>query len=289
MKKLIITIGILACMAVFCGADTLQEDLRARLEKLLVQVQYPSNNSGSINKNTVVSFRVQDFYGTRASEKMPLNCKAYPVAPHWLLVAGTCAKAQQGYTAGGLVLTVTQHLLTPDEPGVSFSHNERVMLVWSDRYNFTGPFVNILATQSAKQLFTLSAFNAVKINTARWGKNAIKTRHLKAGSVTANAENKTLFRLRETISDLSGTATDPLFLIGRESPHNEFLAAYNNGVLNYVQYPRYLAGEPSRDWYNLQRDDLDFIKNTVLKNRPADWAQIKTRLFYNDIKTPYFD
>ena len=218
---------------------------------------------------------------------MDTACKAYPIAKHWLLVAGTCARPVNLKSELFGTLFVTKHNLTPYSSNIRFVYNSRIMLIWSDYYNFTGPFVNVLATDSPEQLFTLSASHDIKINTARWGMDSVKTRSLKSGSIKEGAEDKVLFQLKESAADLSGTATDPLFLIEKEGLHNEFLAAYNDGIMDYTfgNWP-YHHGRTSENWYSLHLGDLQFIKDTVLKNRPADWAQIKTRLFYNQTEKP---
>ncbi len=289
MKKLVAVVGLLTCAAALFAADTVQEDLQTQVAKSAAQAALNAGNSGAINQNTLVDFNVQDFYeGATDAKELRLHCKAYPLSAHWLLVAGTCAKAHNGLGLGAKKLITQQHLLIPADLSSRFAYNERILLVWSAKYNFTGPFVNVLATTSPKQVFTLSAFMNVKINTSRFGKNAVRTRQLGTPVASKNPAKK-LFTLAEKLTDLSGTATDPLFLIEQDGAHNEFLTAYNNGILNYAEHPESLAGNPSPNWYSLQKEDLQFIKDTVLNNRYQDWAQIKTRLFYNDTKTPYFN
>ena len=167
-----------------------------------------------------------------------------------------------------------------------------LMLLWTDNEELaasleTLPKANVLAVSSPNQLFALSADNIFKINTARLGTDGVRIRTLKNNSVNGNK-----FQLNDKWTDLSGTATDPLFLVTRNG--NEFLVGYNDGMLLYaLRFPRNdsiwdYQGKPSKDYFSLNLEDLNFIKETVLKERPQDWERIKERLFYNKIKSPYF-
>lgn len=170
----------------------------------------------------------------------------------------------------------------------NMAYNSKIMLVWYNQAQYVAPFVNVLAASSPKQLFTLSKTHQVQINTARYGKDAVRTREFDDNSASGN-----YFKLDESWTQLSGTATDPLFLIN--SDKNEFLAGYNNGYLHY----NYLLtlndfffqfdGLPSDTWYSLSLEDLHFIRATVQAHRPQDWPLIKTRLFYNTTDLPYFE
>ena len=48
------------------------------------------------------------------------------------------------------------------------------------------------------------------------------------------------------------------------------------------------SGGTSPRWYTLSQQDLHFIRDTIQKQRPGDWARIKGRLFFNQTNTPYF-
>ena len=115
------------------------------------------------------------------------------------------------------------------------------------------------------------------------------TRELKPKTVRGN-----FFSLLEGPFDLSGTATDPLFLIA--SNKDVFLSAYNDAPLIYHFYdhPSQVRRVPlsnaknSHRWFSLTKEDLQFIKKTMIKDYPKDWKRIKKRLFLDQTQTPYF-
>ena len=251
-------------------------------------------NKGAINENLRVDFAIAEFfYDSRLHQNngpfdADISCKAYALDSHWLILSGTCMR----YDEEGDIRESGDHEYM-ERHGRTFrrhynyAENSNVMLMWSAKPRYNAPFVKVLATTSPSRLFTLSANHTIKINTSRFGKNAVKTRKLKTGSVSGNH-----FKLDEGWFDLSGTATDPLFVIAPNG--NEFLAGYNNGYISYAlqmtidDILNTSNREPSNDWFSLTKEDLNFIKKTVQAKRPQDWARIRARLFLNTTNQPYF-
>lgn len=250
-------------------------------------------NKGAVEKNLRIDFEISEyFYDERYEQdngpyRADIACKAYALDSHWLILSGTCMR----YSSGDIREPGDHEFIKRHgrvvKNHINYAQNANVMLIWTNENKYAAPFVNVLATSSPNQLFTLSANHTIKINTARFGKDAVRNRTLKTGSVNGNR-----FQLNEGLSDLSGTATDPLFLISPEE--NEFLAAYNNGNLSYAlqmtldDFLNTFDGEPSKDWFSLTKNDLEFIKQTVQANRPNDWNRIKQRLFFNNTQAPFF-
>ena len=279
------------------------------------------NNHDAITKNLRVDFRITEYVSRYAEDgvvfaedgepqngrikkgpyKATLACKAYALDSNWLLLAGTCMRYS---TDPVQVYETTYHEREGRKidsnfkvgdyaiPAKNYVYNDDVMLLWTADPNTVKflsklPKVNVLAISEIRQLFALNDRNTIKINTARLGTNAIRERKLKTNSFRGN-----LFQLEEGFTDLSGTATDPLFLITPAG--REFLVGYNNGQLNYALQITFddtlntFNGETSKEYFALNLDDLNFIKKTVLEKRPGDWKRIKNRLFLDQTETPYF-
>lgn len=295
MKKLISAYMLLALVTLHMpvsAAEVSTQAVQAAVKKSL------TNNAGAIKNNKRVDFVIDEsFYDERLDQnngpfRVDLACKAYALDTHWLLLAGTCMR----YYTEGDIRAVGDHeymerhgrTIKSASPSMDgYAENGSVMLLWSAKAQYAAPFVNVLATASPNNLFALTANHTVKINTARFGTDAVKKRKLLTNSVKNNT-----FKLDEGATDLSGTATDPLFMISANG--NEFLAAYNNGTISYAYNMTFddafhtFDGQPSDIWYSLTKEDLNFIKSTVTQHRPSDWARIKNRLFFNQTVTPYF-
>lgn len=290
MKKTFVCAGILlltVCPLLATSNSTLQQKVEAEVKVATTQ------NKGAIEKNLRVDFEISEsFYDERYDQnngpyRADIACKAYALDSHWLILSGTCMR----YSSGDIRELGDHEFITRYgrvvKNKINYTNNGNVMLIWTDEDKYKSPFVNVLATSSPNQLFKLSSNHTVKINTARFGTDSVKTRTLKTGSIKGN-----FFQLDESWTDLSGTATDPLFLISPEE--NEFLAAYNNGEIEYALQMtandifNTFDGKTSKEWFSLNRNDLEFIKTTVQKNRPNDWNKIKQRLFFNNTKIPFF-
>lgn len=290
MKKTLLYAGILFVTAcpLFAKANTaLEQKVEAQVNAAITP------NKGAINKNLRVDLEISEyFYDERYDQnngpyRADIACKAYALDAHWLILAGTCMR----YSSGDIREPGDHEFIERHgrvvHTNINYAENGNVMLIWTKENKYTAPFVNVLATSSPTQLFTLRSNHTVKIHTARFGSDSVKNRTLKTGSVKGK-----FFQLDERLRDLSGTATDPLFLISLQE--NEFLAAYNNGELEYAlqmsakDILNTFDGKPSKDWFTLNKNDLEFIKATVQANRPNDWNQIKQRLFFNNTQTPYF-
>ena len=253
-----------------------------------------ATNKGAIKKNLRVDFAISEsFYDSKMDQDngpfdADIACKAYALDAHWLILSGTCMR----YDEEGDIREPGDHEYM-ERHGRTFrkhynhAENDNVMLMWTATSDYNAPFVNVLGTDSPNQLFTLSANHTIKINTARHARDAVRTRKLKTGSVSGK-----YFKLDEGWTDLSGTATDPLFVISPKG--NEFLAGYNNGYIGYALQMTFddifhtFDGRTSDEWFSLTKEDLNFIKKTVQEKRPQDWARIRTRLFFNTTDKPFF-
>ena len=284
------------------------------------------SNEGAIQKNHRLTFTVTDGRfvpennNFAAMEKAEIYCKGYALDAHWTLVSATCFNAfafngwKDNVPYAQQVYSVSMHtnswenwetifedekhqflgyraqtgVLPVNNPHMAANHH--LLLIWHEQEVYAGPYVNVLAVSSPRQLFTLQANNIFKINTARYVffSDAVRERSLQAGSVKGGT-----FRLNESATDLSGTSTDPLFLL--TSKHTEFIAGYNAAKLGKKWHrPEWFSGDKTREglpcptWYSLTQNDLWFIERTVRAYRPQDWMRIKARLFFNQTQTPFF-
>ena len=273
--------------------------LASKVQQAVLQATLPPSNNGALENNLRLDFFIRESLWHASLEQMlgpylaDLSCKAYALDEHWLIIAGTCMRMAQG----DIWQKGDQHYLSRLHRSVfhldstlfsNYANNKRVMLVWSDKPLYRAPFVHVLAVSSPAVLAELEENNhQVIIHTARLGRNVSRQRTLEKTSFKEN-----FFKLKESRFNLSGTATDPLFLVSQTK--REFLAGYNNGYLRYYYLTDVNSlvnkydGLPSDTWYHLQKQDLQFIQKTVLKRRPQDWPRIKKRLFYNTTSIPFF-
>lgn len=293
MKKIIVTFILIALGAILALAQE-NNDLTNQVQRA---VQTAVVNADAAGSNRTLYFILKETVrhesnGSEGTYHAEYHCKAYALDEHWYILAGTCGnsvKADVGhndkndYTRRGLTL------LAEDGTELKYKKNKHIMLLHEEKF-IPGLYVNVLATSSPVQLFTLTAEEyAAVINTSRFGLNKIVTRELKPKSIMADS-----FQLEEGVFDLSGTATDPLFLISPEQ--NTFLAGYNKAPMVYYFYDHPgqvrgdldAKGDRSINWFSLTKEDLQFIKDS-LKDYPADWKRIKTRLFLDQTQTPYFE
>ena len=303
MKKLVLIVCALAVCTVSLQAQNKPKVANSQLDKEVEQTVKRAaaatalTNKGAIKENKRVDFRIEESLRelNAGLEEGPyeadIACKAYALDSHWLLLAGTCMRySNQDIREQDdhkyierFGRKITHASIWP----LHHAENSNVMLIWREEAIYKAPFVNVLATSNPSSLFALSSNHAVQINTARFGADSVKSRSLKTNSIQGNT-----FKLDENWGDLSGTATDPLFLINPNG--NEFLAAYNNGYISYALQMtfddifRTFDGLKSDTWFTLTQADLEFIKHTVQTNRPEDWPTIKNRLFLDHTQTPYF-
>ncbi|WP_428049087.1 hypothetical protein [Candidatus Avelusimicrobium caledoniensis] len=319
MRKLFLSVLmgfiLLATLSAAAGAQVSHTNLQRNVFHTARQAQEKfSSNSNALEKNITASFTLrggklerhpitnnskhtEDDSVEQVTVSSSVSCKAYALDEHWLILAGTCMQAIQnnlrtkwhniygdreafeiqlseGFFSERTIGLITEKGLI-DDIKTHTANNNHVMLIWNDSPKYRAPFVNVLAIASPYWLaFLQEKNNQLKIHTARFGTNNTYTRTVKYGTIS---ENK--FSLDESWYELSGTYTDPLFLIN--AVKNEFLAGYNDAVQFYQT--------TSDKWYSLSYVDLVFIKDTVQKNRPQDWQRIKTRLFYNNLEKPCFD
>lgn len=290
MNKTLVCVGmalLLAC-PLFAKEDT---DLKTSVQRSVSAVK--RTNQGAIDNNLRVDFEISESFYDERSEldygpyRADIACKAYPLDSHWLILSGTCMRYSNGDIFEPGDHEFIERYGRTVKNNINYKRGYSTILIWTKDAQYKAPFVNILATSSPNQLFTLSADHTIKINTARHGRDAVKTRKLKTGSVSGN-----YFKLDESWTDLSGTATDPLFVVSPQG--NEFLAGFNNGYITYAlqitidDFFNTFKGKTSDEWFSLDQSDLEFIKATVQEKRPQDWARIKTRLFFNTTDKPFF-
>ena len=322
MKKTfaLVCLSLLGVTAAFAaGKPASKADVSAAVNAKVANAL--QNNNGAIKNNLRVDFRITE-YVTRyvedgvvfPSEDEPQNgriqkgpyeadlaCKAYALDSNWLILSGTCMRYSPDpvqiyeptyYERDGREIDSDFSVGNYSIPAKNYAYNDDVMLLWTGDANTAKflselPKVNVLAVSSPNKLFALNDVNTFKINTARLGTNAIRERKLKTNSIKGN-----MLQLEEGATDLSGTATDPLFLVTPSG--REFLAGYNDGILGYALQITFndivntFDGRTSKDYFTLSEKDLNFIKKTVLEQRPGDWKRIKNRLFLDQTATPYF-
>ena len=323
MRKMLLTVGLSLLGVTFLITSGQAADSKKDMETAIYKkaASAINSNKGAIKKDLRVDFRIRESMYLDAYEDAALSeedlesgiiktapysadlaCKAYVLDKNWLIVSATCMRySQDPVEVNGIRYTnrTGREVISPFKfkghtiPADNYEYNSDIMLLWTgdkETADFLNKFpkVNILAVSSPEQLFTLSANGVFKINTARFGTNAVRERDLKSSSIKGNK-----FQLDEGLTDLSGTATDPIFF---STPNErEFIAGYNNGMLTYAlqiiidDITNTFDGRPSKEYFSLGLKDLDFIKQTVLEKRPSDWNRIKQRLFYNQTATPYFN
>ncbi len=296
MKNLSICFGLLFFLSPYLTANS-HTDLIQRIERQVVSTS-PHSNADAIYHPLRLNLYIKEMvYNTQIHENFgpymaDLACKAYALDEHWLLVAATCMRpTQSDLWQVGDHLFLQRHSrqsFWPDQtPFENYRENKRIMLVWQEKPIYQAPFVKVLAVSSPKTLIAMGGNGVLKINTGRFGTDAVRTRTPDVNSVRGNT-----LRLKQIPGQLTGTATDPLFFINRQK--NEFVVGYNNGSLDYwyaislADVFRTFNGLSSHIWYTLTKNDLLFIQKTVQTYRPQDWQRIKTRLFYNTTNTPYF-
>ena len=295
MKKIATICSMLVLGGVLAFAQN-NPELAGKVQKAAAKAVTAPNADVAANDQTLyflLEETVQnETNGARGTYHAEYRCKAYVLDEHWYILAGTCGSSVRGDVGHNDKDEYTRHQLrlqTADGQPLVYKKNEHIMLLREEKH-LPARYVNVLATSTPQQLFTLTAhdYTAV-INTARFGLNKVVQRELKPKTIRGNS-----FILREGTFDLSGTATDPLFLIAPDQ--NTFLAAYNNAPMYYYFYdhPGQVRGDlsPKGDrsdtWFSLTEEDLKFIQNT-LQAYPEDWARIKTRLFLDQTHTPYFE
>ena len=325
MKKILTAVSLISLAAVCSFAADVKAELQEQISKTFATSAPAITNQGASAQNLSVFFKIykghlgRDYYSDGHAEDVVLvsdnsisvNCKAYALDEHTLVLAAPCAKAMafDGFERGEdedpiiysawLCSTVnckvrenSQFLGYISEYGImkdsgeSFAYNDRIMVIWNTLLPLSGPYTNVLGVSSPQQLFALTSNHTVKINTSRFGKDAVKDRTLKANSVHKNS-----FQLDESGTDLSGMSTDPLFLVN--TSHSEFLAGYNAAKLKRVSglfSPMYsdTEGQKSNLWYGLTKADIELIGNSIQKYAPKSWAAVSGRLFYNQTDKPYF-
>lgn len=296
MKKSLLYALLIAIVGTPLLAEPQPDPLGEALSNSVESAQ--KSNTEAIKKNHRVDFTISEkLTNNRNGEtygpyEADIACKAYALDKQWLILAGKCMDYYYGdiYNEGDrtYIKRHSRKLLASDPAITNYAWNNNVMLIKTEK-TFEGPFVKILATDSPEKLFTLSATHKVKIHTARMGINGVRERKLKTGSIDGNT-----FKLDEGWGDLSGTATDPLFLIAPNG--HEYLTAYNNGGISYSLHLDFDStfslvgsdGKASPRWYSLEKEDLEFIKTTISQKDPNAWKTIKPRLFFNQTTKPYF-
>lgn len=292
MKSIITFVSLLLLGHTYCAAQN-NTSLKDKVQKA---TQAAVVNAGVEENNHTLDFLLEESVrnvvnGAEGTYHAEYHCKAYTLDEHWYILAGTCGNSVNGDIGHHDRDNYTRHhlkLLTYSGQDITYYKNEHILLI-RDEKHLPGLYVNVLATSTPETLFSLTAKDyTAKINTSRFGFNAVRTRELKPKTI-----HDGVFSLRKGLLDLNGTATDPLFLIAPDQ--NTYLAGYNAAPMFYYFYdhPGQVRGDlspkgiRSNTWFSLTKADLEFIKSTV-KKYPEDWKRIKQRLFLDQTETPFF-
>lgn len=306
MKKLIALLVVVGGLPLFAQAQKYQDPpIIQNLKQSLIKSAYNAAprvlepNEGAIEQNKVVHFFIKEHlsddnfeYGTFEAD---IFCKAYPLDVHWLVVADTCLNvSDEDIFSKGDHNSIQRQRVEESLKNAgtrSIYRNGNLMLIRLNEGAYTAPYVHLLAVDSPAKLFALGRTNEIKINTSRLTlfKDHIRSRTFKTDSADGD-----FFQLDEGKFDLSGTATDPLFVISAKEKH-EVLAAYNQGEITYAlqisenDIFHTSTTNPSPDWQTLTQNDLEFVKQTISKQEPAAWDRVKKRLFFNNMQKPFFE
>lgn len=290
MKKVLTLVSVLFITATFAAAQRVQQGVEQVMREA---EQTASSNAGAEKRNevldlTLVETVVHAGNGAQNTYHAAYRCKVYPLDQNWYIAAGTCGNSVKGDVHHDDASEYTRHelkLTQVDGSNLEYKKNERVTLIRTSA--LSGPYVNVLASTPVNLLALTGNGHTLKVNTSRFGLNAVRSREIRPKSIKEN-----VFSLREGRFDLSGSATDPLFVI---NPNNDvFVAAYNKAPMRYFFYDTgdlirafpEAHGDYSNSWFSLTEDDLKFIKQTVSAYE-GDWDRIKTRLFLDQTQTPY--
>ena len=292
MKKVVAVFCLGMLVAASSWAQSLNRTDIARTVDQAVIKKVLDSSANAKERNITVEFQVRDWIAynedgdLQYSFRYNLGCKAYALHAHWLIMAGTCAKPmpvsykEYNVWPHGNKQELVGHDILPVDPehvGLKISYNDRIMLLWRDDAAYPAPYIKVLATSSTDRLVNYLTNSTPYINTARLGLNKVYERHFDKNSIQGNT-----FKLDEGIFDLSGTASDPLFLDAYDD--QDYLVAYNNGIMDYKTFAdgiRVWDGRKSDTWYALTEEDLQFIKKTVQANRPQDWPEVQSRLRFD--------
>lgn len=292
MKKAVAVFCLSMLVASNCWAQSLSHADITRAVDQTVLNKVLNSSANAKEKNITVEFQVRDWIAYDKDEDLQysfrytLGCKAYALHANWLIMAGTCAKPmpvsykEYNVWPHGNKQELVGHDILPIDTkhvGLRINYNDHIMLLWRDDAAYSAPYVKVLATSSVDRLVNYLTNSTPFINTSRLGLNKVYERHFDKNSIKGNT-----FKLDEGLFDLSGTASDPLFLDAYDG--QDYLVAYNNGIMDYKTFAdgvRVWDGRKSDTWYALTEEDLQFIKKTVQANRPQDWEEVHSRLRFD--------
>ncbi len=233
-----------------------------------------------VNKDLYYQGKLSHIHETK------LSCRGYALNANWLIIPATCLRQDNGKSLDAAGWTRGQRHIDIEASGADgYASNNHLLLVWFDKVQFIWPFVNVLAVSREDQLERLINFNSVLIR---------QIQHIRTTAIDAFLQDATvggkLFQVALPGRVLRGRALDALMLASPDG--NEFLLGYNTELPQpgYEQSSRYFMNpfEGSSYWYSLSEEDLEFIKATVLENRPYDWERIQNQLFLDNPVIPHF-
>lgn len=284
MKKYLVTVPILLLTTPFCFAQKQdQTPLTLSVTKAVAKTVLEQPNPGASTNAYPVYITIRDtFYnqtnplaqstnwGTRAKEQ---TCKAWVLNENWLITAATCG---QPSNPGASNYKVHTHQILLENREFDFAKNDHVMLIWKNTeqipYSFNAPFAKLLAVDTTSHLFSL-----------QWQNQILLSKGYKTKKTSINPGYRGQYTCE--ITNKSRRPTESLFVVTPQG--SEFLAAFSNVFFDYNKMG--VTIHSSALFTSLTKRDLQFIKETVNAHRPQDWQSIKTKLFYNNIETPYFD
>jgi len=214
------------------------------------------------------------------------SCKAYALNSHWLITSEKCANPfyDEDNVVGVYIAKRTvlgKHL----QLDTMFT-NKHIALIYSDKkLDISNEPMKVMAFSKPKNIFAVPEAS-FQVNTSRFGLDKVVDRKL----VKTEKLDQGMVSLNEKKLNLSGTATDPLVYVENK---NEYIVGFNDAPLELkFQVPGEgdggSNGKKSPNYTILEKQDLEFIRETVQKQDSLSWDKIKSRLFLDSSEQPYF-
>ena len=296
----VLALATFLCPALNAALKTQQ--LEQALEQAASQVSL--SNNGVMNDNILLTSEVNGYatsdYAAPIYMIGKIGCKAYALAPNWIITSATCPLSNitsksfemllsddEIYTLSNLEVTGV-FLNNHEVYNPQIFANKHVLLLYLPQSINPGltevckrmKRLKLIAFNQPKNIFTLNALGKFYVHSSRLGwlvKDKTKA------NIQANSLQGNIFSASSLIN---GTATDPLFYVDRTS--NEYLVAFNMAEESLTfSIAAYWDANPSWDGKNsdkyksLTPKDFEFIRNIVLKHDNKSWNFIRQSLYLN--------